>query len=390
MPSMRLSLPRRSADAHRATFANLLRLVVLCAIVLTLFLPIPAHAAPSLILPTTPGEDWRIIQGYGCGTHNGWDRYSLDLAQVNGPTYNAPIRAAAGGEVWHWESGSGTLILNHGGNFFTMYTHLARAVTTQRGRYFAAGETLGFAGDRGSPGVPHLHFTAFTARRDGWSGKQSVPLRFAEGVDLPEIGGCNQHGGRIVRAVANRAPEVSFRSELQPGGWYNSDQRIEFVTVWGGGGLSQAWNEEPAADAPMFARATEGYAQLAEAGEGLHTLKVRAWGPDGKLTLAEFGPVGYDVSPPDAPAPFGELRLAPGEAAIQWQPAGDALSGIAGYRVYIGPDPEGSAEWFTAEPAVRTEPLAPGQYLVRVQSIDRAGNSSPWTTIGTLVINHNE
>jgi murein DD-endopeptidase MepM/ murein hydrolase activator NlpD len=388
-----LSLPRahaflrcRSNENCSTPFHLLLSLLASFTFLLSILSPSSVQAAPVLILPTPPGEDWRIIQGYACGTHNGWDRYSLDLAQVNGPTYNAPIRAAAAGAVWYWERGSGTLILRHGGNFFTMYTHLARAVSTQPGRSFQAGETLGFAGDRGSPGVPHLHFTAYTARGDGWSGKRSVPLRFAEGVDLPEIGGCNQHGGKIVRAMSIKEPEVAFQSAAQPGQWYASDQRIEFVVAWGGGGLSQAWNQTPPDDAPMFARVTDGYAQLADAGEGMHTLKVRAWGPDGRVTLAEFGPVGYDVTAPGAPAPIGDLTAFTGPVALQWQPASDAHSGIRGYRVYIGANPEGTSEWFTTEPAVKTDPLAPGRYLLRVQALDVAGNSGPWVTLGAITV----
>ncbi len=380
-------LPCRSNESSPITpFHPLLGLLAFFLLLFSSLAPRTVQAAPVLILPTPPGEDWRIIQGYACGTHNGWDRYSLDLAQVNGPTYNAPIRAAAGGTVWYWEGGSGTLILRHSGNFFTMYTHLARAVSTQAGRSFQVGETLGFAGDRGSPGVPHLHFTAYTARGDGWSGKQSVPLRFAEGIDLPEIGGCNQHGGKIVRAASIKEPEVAFQSAAQPGQWYASDQRIEFVVAWGGGGLSQAWNQPPPADAPMFPRVTDGYAQLADAGEGMHTLKVRAWGPDGRVTLAEFGPVGYDVTPPTTPALIGELTVPAGPVALPWQPASDAHSGIGGYRVYVGANPEGTSEWFTTEAAVKTEPLAPGRYLLRVQALDVAGNSSPWVTLGAVTV----
>jgi hypothetical protein len=327
-----------------------------------------------------------VIQGYGCGTHNAWDRYSLDLANTGGRTYDAPVRAAAGGQVWHWEGSSGTLILNHGDGFFTMYTHMARAVTTALGHAFEAGETLGFAGDRAAPGVPHLHFTAFTASSDGWSGKQSLPLRFAEGYDFPEVGGCSQHGGAVVTAAALRAPAISFRSEAQPERWYNSDQRVEFTTEWSGGGLSQAWDKEPAADSPMFDRVIDGYAQLSDAGEGLHTLEVRVWGPDGKQSLATFGPVGYDKTPPAAPAPITELKSLPGVVVASWAPASDAHAGVAGYRVYIGADPDGKSDWFTAEPSIKTEPLAQGRYLVRVQTLDRAGNTSQWETIGSIVV----
>jgi hypothetical protein len=386
LPRKHSTLPRSSAAAGRAQIGLVCWLLALLATLAGALTPSSTHAATALILPTPPGESWRILQGYGCGTHNAWDRYSLDLAQVDGPTYNAPVRAAAAGEVWHWEGRSGTLILSHGGGFFTMYTHMARAVTTQQGRRFDAGETLGFAGDRGSPGVPHLHFTAFTANRDGWSGRKSVPLSFAEGYDLPDVGGCNQHGGKVLKAASVQDPQIRFASEAQPDRWYNRDLRVEFTTAWGGGGISQAWDKEPGADAPMFPGAVDGYAQLAEAGEGMRTLTVRAWGPDGRQQLASYGPVGYDATPPAAPAPIAELKAAPGAVAVAWQPAGDALSGVAGYRVYIGPDADGTADWFTAEPAVKTPELAPGRYLVRVQTLDNAGNGSAWATIGAIEV----
>lgn len=387
MLSLRPTLRREPVRTNR------LRLLIICWLLATFAALVPTGpvrtvaAAPSLILPTPPGESWRIIQGYGCGTHNAWDRYSLDLIQVDGPTYNAPIRAAAGGEIWHWQAGSGTLIMHHGGQVFTMYTHLMRAASTQRGHYIEAGEILGFAGDRGTPGAPHLHFTAFTANRDGWSGKKSIPVRFAEGYNLTDVGGCNQHGGTVVVAESIRDPEIFFHTEgLQPGGWYNGEQQVGFTTAWSGGGLSQAWNSEPPAENPMFPRATEGYARLAEAGEGMHTLHLRVWGPDGRMRTASFGPVGFDLTPPSVPELFVELRTQPGPTVVTWPPSSDALSGVAGYRVYVGSDPEGTDAWFVVEPSVTIEQLAPGQYLVRAQALDHAGNASPWATIGTLYV----
>ncbi len=120
----------RSRSCLSIPLIQLLRLLILA---LFLVAPsTPAYAAPGLWLPTPPGEPWTIIQGYGCGTHGGWDRYSLDLANRDGRTYGAPVRAAADGRIWSWTGKSGTLILDHGDGFYTMYTHMASAVTTQR------------------------------------------------------------------------------------------------------------------------------------------------------------------------------------------------------------------------------------------------------------------
>ncbi|HMO58826.1 MAG TPA: M23 family metallopeptidase, partial [Roseiflexaceae bacterium] len=123
----------------------------------------PSEAAAQLWLPTPPGEPWKILQGYACGSHNAWDRYSLDLVSAEGATRGAAVRAAAAGTVFIWVPKSGTLILSHGNNLYTMYTHMQSAAFTNAGHEIARGEVIGTVGDRGSPGTPHLHFTAFTA-----------------------------------------------------------------------------------------------------------------------------------------------------------------------------------------------------------------------------------
>ncbi len=158
-------------------------------------------ARPQLSLPTPIGERWKIIQGYACGTHNKWDRYSLDMVAAEVRTRGAPVRAAADGVVFAWTSKSGTLILSHGNGFYTMYTHMASVVTTKRGAFLARGTQIGTVGDRGAPGTPHLHFTAFTADGAWARNRQSVPLRFSEGYDLPEVGGCSQHQGTAMIAA---------------------------------------------------------------------------------------------------------------------------------------------------------------------------------------------
>ena len=196
--------------------------------------PLP-DSTPQLQLPTPPGQVWRVIQGYGCGTHDGWDFYSLDLVATRGPSAGAPVYAAAAGTVMAWVEPSGTLILDHGGGFYTMYTHMAAATGTQRGQAIARGAQVGTVGDRGAPGTPHLHFTAYTA--DGPWGRgtrKSLPLRFVDGYDLPDVGGCNQHGGKElasksrvvapgyhvyvprIQAGAGRAPAPAATPTLQP------------------------------------------------------------------------------------------------------------------------------------------------------------------------------
>jgi murein DD-endopeptidase MepM/ murein hydrolase activator NlpD len=153
-----------------------------------------------------------VIQGYGCGTHNDWDFYSLDLAATHGASRGAPVYAAADGKVVAWVEPSGTLILDHGGGFYTMYTHMASAISTLRGQAIARGTQIGVVGDRGAPGTPHLHFTGYTADEPwGRGARKSLPLRFVEGYNLPEVGGCNQYVGKQL-VSGNPTPDAPYHS----------------------------------------------------------------------------------------------------------------------------------------------------------------------------------
>jgi hypothetical protein len=385
MPRLQI-VPRPHNPTLRATVVRLL-----AALLFSTAFAIsarPAHAAPELALPTPPGETWKVIQGYGCGTHNAWDRYSLDVANADGRTYGAPVRAAADGRIWAWTAKSGTLILEHGGGFYTMYTHMSSAVTTARDTFVAGGTVIGYVGDRGAPGTPHLHFTAFTGHGLSASGRQSVPLSFAEGYDLPDTGGCNQHGGERLVAGGHFSQEsggVQFSSEAQAPLWYNADKRVEFRLPASAHGFSQGWDQAPGGDAPQFQGAGAGYLQLAAAGEGLHTVQLKIWDASGTQEVATFGPIGYDVTPPQHVAAVAPLAAEAGKPAVaRWQPAADNGSGVAGYRIYIGPDENGTSDWFTPAPETETPALGPGTYLLRLQPLDFAGNAGEWATIGRI------
>jgi hypothetical protein len=374
---------------HRALHTDIARLLQLLCLLIVLFLPaVPAHAAPQLWLPTPAGEPWRILQGYACGSHNSWDRYSLDLVHADGRTHGAPVRAAADGRIWSWTSKSGTLILDHGGGFYTMYSHMDSVITTERDRFVARGAVIGAVGDRGSRGTPHLHFTAFTGDGPAASQRRSTPLSFGEGYDLPETGGCNQHGGATVLAGAQTSAisaGVRFSSEAQPNRWYNSDKQVAFNIPTGARGFSQAWDRDPNSEAPEFADAEAGYLQIAQASEGLHTVHVRFWDAAGQAAVATYGPIGYDVTPPQNVATIDAINLVAGAPAIiQWAAASDNGSGVSGYRIYIGTDSNGEADWFTPAPQIDAPALGPGEYLLRVQPLDYAGNAGAWATIGQL------
>ena len=366
---------------------------LLCLLIIFFCIPAgPAHAATQIWLPTPTGETWKVLQGYGCGSHNSWDRYSLDLVNASGRTRGAPVRAAADGRIWAWTSKSGTLILDHGGGFYTMYSHMDSVVTTERDLFVPRGTVIGTVGDRAAHGTPHLHFTAFTGDGPAASHRRSVPLAFGEGYNLPDIGGCSQHGRETLVAggQANSVIDagVRFSSEAEPNRWYNADKQVAFNLPSGTRGFSQAWDRDPNGDAPQFAHAEAGFLQIAQAGEGLHTVKVRFWDGSGQVVVATYGPIGYDITPPQPVPAHAPITLAAGMAAtIQWSASGDNGSGVAGYRIYIGGDPNGQSDWFTTAPQVEAPALAAGQYLLRIQPLDYAGNAGAWATVGQIAVN---
>lgn len=392
-----LSDARRSRTL-RVRVVHIVTCLWLMLATLALDLPVAIAApdmsnAPVLSLPTPPGEPWRIIQGYACGTHNSFDRYALDLVNTAGPTYDAPVFAAAEGTVFVWERRSGTLIVSHGNGFYTQYTHLASAAITQVGTPVLRGQRIGTAGDRGSRGTPHLHFMAFTAEGNWARNRRTYPLSFSEGYTLPEIGGCNQHHG--VTMIAGRpaiavAPGFNFKTEAQPGRWYNSDIAIEFGGEAATGGHTSTWGQPAPETAPPASSSSAGAARLAEAGEGLHTLYVRAWNPQGQQAVASFGPIGFDRTPPPPALEFPDPLLLPANqaATIQLIVPPDNGSGLAGYRVYLGTDPQGTSDWFAPGAAITTPELAPGEYLLRVQALDYAGNTGTWVTVGMVRVQH--
>lgn len=199
------------------------RMIVALAAALIATSALAQPAAPELSLPTPPGEAWQVIQGYGCGTHDDPpDYYALDLIAADGATGGAPVRAAADGLVLAWVEPSGTLILDHGEGFFTQYTHMEPWLT-EPGLAVARGSVVGYVGERGTPGNPHLHFALLTqppgADPEAYASRRSLPLAFREGYALPEIGGCSQHGGALLVAAGDpipRAPLPPRRLRAEP------------------------------------------------------------------------------------------------------------------------------------------------------------------------------
>jgi hypothetical protein len=340
------------------------------------------------------GETWEIIQGYYCGTHTGRMARALDLVNRDGPTYGAPVRAAADGVTLFWTATSGTLILSHGNGYYTQYTHLMNPIATGPGVHVKQGDVIAQVGDAGTPGNPHLDFVYFRAEGAYASNRRSLEISFADGYSFPDTSGCSQHRGRMVVAQGpdTTPPEVEFSSPLEPGEWACAEERIDFAVQDDrlARGFDQSFEDDPGGEEPRFV-AEHGYAELAWAGEGEHTLYVRAWDASGHQTLASYGPIGYDSIDPTftmpEPPPVYTYTANLGFTAA-WPPADDGAngSGVAGYKLYLGTDPQGTSDWFIEESLVEIAPLLPGRYVLRAQALDAACGSSPWVTLQEMVV----
>ncbi len=348
---------------------------------------------PQLWLPTPIGETWQVLQGFYCGSHVGRQSRSLDLVNLSGPTTGAPIRAAADGTTFVWERRTGTLILAHGNGYYTLYSHLRSVISTKPGVAVRQGDTIGTAGAVNTD-VPHLHFNFFYATDPGAYNRKLLELDFADGYSFRDTSGCNQHRGATVVARSlpdTTPPAVTFASSAQPNQWYCADQRIEFRVADDRRvqGFSQAFNRDPGGSTPDF-QSDVGYVQLAWAGEGLHTFNVRAWDASGQQVMTSFGPIGYDTTAPTFAIPASPPKVtyaAHQPFTLTWMPASDGNgAGVAGYRIYLGSDPNGSSAWFNPTEQVRIEGLNPGRYLLRAQALDKACSASAWVTVQELIV----
>lgn len=203
--------PSRRLGAFAAALA------LLCG---TMFVPRQSQAAspPALSLPIPPGETWKVIQGYNCGTHTSYDDNAFDLVNANGRTRGAPVLAAADGTMW-WKGGNnGVVILSHGDGYYTMYSHMETLRPIGKGQFVPRGTVLGTAGSAGaSYDTPHLHFEMFHGDGIAASNRYGVPLSFIEGYSFPDANTCNQWFGARLSAGGGDTTPPSTPTLLDPG-----------------------------------------------------------------------------------------------------------------------------------------------------------------------------
>lgn len=179
----------------------LLALLALPSLALALIGVQTAHGATAIHLPFPAGTAVSIIQGYSGGTHQGVERYSLDLTRDDGKTSGSPALAPAGGTVvWSYPPGTGNgcvgIQIDGGDGLHEMLCHLLLNHSYANGEHVAPGQvvgTVGPPGTVGNNGVAHIHLQLYRVVNGDrtpmpFATPDGVPL---EGVSLPPSSGFN-------------------------------------------------------------------------------------------------------------------------------------------------------------------------------------------------------
>jgi hypothetical protein len=194
------------------------------------------------------------------------------------------------------------------------------------------------------------------------------------------------------RAADFGAPLAAFTGPVI-GQWYNTDQTVSWTLTDTGGngnplvgvaGFSQAWDSDPGDvfseatpgagntfySGPQFPNATSGSLNLSSAGQGCHTVNLRAWDntgvPSGDQT---YGSVCYDTIPPVTTATLsgtfqGGVYVSPVKVTLT---ATDGGSGVASTVYQVD---GGTQQNYTGPFMVSTL----GSHIVTFHSTDVAGN----------------
>ncbi len=161
----------------------------------------PPSGGSGIVWPFESGGAWEIIQGYNGGTHQGQYYYALDLARTDGNTAGQPIYAPVSGTVLWNDPNSGGLAINMGNGYALAMFHVTFRSDLTRGYSVSQGEFLGNISGPGGNGyavTPHVDMTLWDISGGGRVAAPYTGINAISGVDLPDIGGWNQHGGKVV------------------------------------------------------------------------------------------------------------------------------------------------------------------------------------------------
>ena len=124
--------------------------------------PAQASARPHFQMPFPCDEEWNGATRKPHPTYLGAGSYALDFNKGSGyDDFGREVVASAAGTVERaWDSTWGQVVINHGGTWKTKYVHLDKssAKVLKVGDKVAQGDLVGYVGETGAPGAPHLHY----------------------------------------------------------------------------------------------------------------------------------------------------------------------------------------------------------------------------------------
>ncbi len=183
--------------------------------------------------------------------------------------------------------------------------------------------------------------------------------------------------------VDTQSPQTMFTLHPNTGNWYNTSSAINWRVTdaapsSGVDYFKWAWDD---ASPDNKVNDDEGSTSLSVAGQGQHTLTVRAWDKAGNASeTASLGWFGYDtVSPAFSfdPANPQTARWYNAPQAVAWT-ADDPAPGSGVWRtVYFWLDDEQPERAILNASGQVTLPVLQGQHSVEVYANDIAGNASP-------------
>ncbi len=141
----------------------------------------------------------RIVQAFhGAFSHTGDFEYAVDwdmpqgtpiLAAREGVVVGTRATMSQGGPEEKYRNSANFVLIRHPDGTIGSYDHLKQGgVAVNVGQNVSRGTLLGYSGNTGFSGGPHLHFVVFRAK-DGFS-RESFPIRFrtASGIVTPKEG----------------------------------------------------------------------------------------------------------------------------------------------------------------------------------------------------------
>lgn len=140
------------------------------------------------ILPYEENTERRVSQGYNGGySHKGWQKYSLDLgmpigtpvcAARDGVIVDIKQDSTKGGRSYKYISMANYITVYHSDGTVGQYVHLMPFGSLfEIGTKVTQGQIIGYSGNTGRTGGPHLHFVV---SKPVYLARQSLPVKFID------------------------------------------------------------------------------------------------------------------------------------------------------------------------------------------------------------------